>query len=161
MSGFFGKSSGVFSMSLDDLYKQMILEHNKHPRNFGEVEPCTHYSHGKNPLCGDDYIVTLRLSDDKIEDIGFKGVGCAISKASGSMMTEALKGKTIPECLSLKDDFLELVTQEVEPSTSLGKLIVFEGVKQFPVRVKCAALVWRALEDALKQRSEVHCISTE
>ena len=105
--------------------------------------------------------IEILIKDDKIEDIGFKGVGCAISKASGSMMTDALKGKTVEECLALKDKFLDLVTQDKELDASLGKLKVFEGVKQFPVRVKCAALVWRALEDALEQGSEEHCVSTE
>ena len=148
-------------MNLDELYKQMILEHNKHPRNFKDVDPCTHYSHGKNPLCGDEFKVMLRLQSNCVEEIGFLGVGCAISKASGSMMTDALKGKTVEECLALKDQFLDLVTQDKEVDSSLGKLKVFEGVKQFPVRVKCAALVWRALEDALEQGSEEHSISTE
>ena len=148
-------------MNLDELYKQMILEHNKHPRNFKEVDPCTHYSHGKNPLCGDEFKVMLRLKDNKIEEIGFIGDGCAISKASGSMMTDLLCGKTLTESLVLKDDFLNLITKDIKVSDSLGKLKVFEGVKKFPVRVKCAALVWRALEDALEAKSVQHCISTE
>ena len=133
-------------MSLDNLYQQMILEHNKNPRNFKEVDPNTHYSHGHNPLCGDDYIVTIRVKEGIIEDIGFKGTGCAISKASGSLMTETLIGKKIEDVLNIKDNFLNLVTEEDAEKDNLGKLIVFEGVKKFPVRVKCAALVWRALE---------------
>lgn len=148
-------------MNLKLLYQQMILEHNKNPRNFKKVDPHTHYSHGHNPLCGDDYVVTIRLKDDKIEDIGFAGQGCAISKASGSLMTQSLIGKDIKEVLSLKDNFLSLITEDDFDGSALGKLKVFEGVKQFPVRVKCAALVWRALEDALNQSSDTHEVSTE
>ena len=148
-------------MSLDNLYQQMILEHNKNPRNFKEVDPNTHYSHGHNPLCGDDYVVTIRVKEGIIEDIGFKGTGCAISKASGSLMTETLIGKKIEDVLNIKDNFLNLVTEEDAEKVKLGKLIVFEGVKKFPVRVKCAALVWRALEDALLNKSDDHTITTE
>ena len=149
-------------MSLDNLYQQMILEHNKNPRNFKSVDPQTHYSHGHNPLCGDDYVVTLRVNDNGIiEDIGFTGTGCAISKASGSLMTETLIGKPVDEVLKIKDNFLTLVTEDEKPVESLGKLVVFEGVKKFPVRVKCAALVWRALEDALLNKSNDHVITTE
>ena len=148
-------------MSLDNLYQQMILEHNKNPRNFKEVDPNTHYSHGHNPLCGDDYVITIRVKDGIIEDIGFKGTGCAISKASGSLMTETLIGKKIEDVLNIKDNFLNLVTEEDAEKVKLGKLIVFEGVKKFPVRVKCAALVWRALEDALLNKSDDHTITTE
>ena len=148
-------------MNLKLLYQQMILEHNKNPRNFKKVDPHTHYSHGHNPLCGDDYVVTIRLKDDKIEDIGFAGQGCAISKASGSLMTQSLIGKDIKEVLSLKDNFLSLITEDDFDGSAIGKLKVFEGVKQFPVRVKCAALVWRALEDALNQSSDTHEVSTE
>ena len=148
-------------MSLDNLYQQMILEHNKNPRNFKEVDPNTHYSHGHNPLCGDDYVVTIRVKEGIIEDIGFKGTGCAISKASGSLMTETLIGKKIEDVLNIKDNFLNLVTEEDAEKVKLGKLIVFEGVKKFPVRVKCASLVWRALEDALLNKSDDHTITTE
>ena len=148
-------------MSLDELYKQMILEHNKNPRNFEDVDPSTHYSRGKNPMCGDEFVVSLRLKGDVVEAIGFKGIGCAISKASGSMMTEALKGKTVQECLAMKDKFVSLVTEENADVSEMGKLAVFEGVREYPVRVKCAALVWRALEDALDGKTDDHCVSTE
>lgn len=136
---------------LDRLYESMILEHNKHPRHFYELESCSHSSHGKNPLCGDDYYVYLMVEDNRIVDISFKGTGCAISKSSGSLMTSELIGKTRDEALALKDDFLDLVTKGTtqEQDNRLGKLRVFEGVRKFPVRVKCAALVWRTLEDAL------------
>lgn len=146
---------------LNRLYEEMILEHNKKPRNFLKLEPHSHASHGKNPLCGDDYFVFINIQNDIIQDVSFLGQGCAISKSSGSLMTETLKGKTLEEALELKNAFLELVSKDVDADKKalLGKLKVFEGVKQFPVRVKCAALVWRALEDALENKSGE--ISTE
>ncbi|RAP30268.1 SUF system NifU family Fe-S cluster assembly protein [Candidatus Marinamargulisbacteria bacterium SCGC AG-343-D04] len=147
--------------NLEHLYQEMILEHNKNPRHFQEVNPHTHYSHGHNPLCGDDYVVTLRVSSNHvIEEIGFKGDGCAISKASGSLMTQKLKGLTVEEALELKDNFISLITTD-EEDVDVGKLIVLKGVKKFPVRVKCALLVWRALEDALTETSDSHEITTE
>ena len=140
---------------LGRLYEEMILDHNKKPRNFSRIESHTHASHGKNPLCGDDYYIYLQLEDQTIKDISFLGQGCAISKSSGSLMTDALKGLKIEEALSLKNSFLDLVTKGIseEEKKKLGKLKVFEGVKQFPIRVKCAALVWRAFEDALESKS--------
>jgi len=137
---------------LQQLYEAMILEHNKKPRNFKMIEGSSHQSHGKNPLCGDDYYVFFTVDDSKtITDVSFLGQGCAISKSSGSMMTEMVKGKSISDVLAMKDAFLHMVTEGAtdEEKALLGKLTVFEGVKQYPVRVKCAALVWRALEDAL------------
>lgn len=140
------------STRLQQLYEAMILEHNKNPRNFKILEGCTHQSHGKNPLCGDDYYVFLNIDDQQIiQDVGFIGQGCAISKSSGSLMTDRVKGKSVSDVLALKEAFLHMVTEGISESEKvlLGKLTVFEGVKQYPVRVKCAALVWRALEDAL------------
>ena len=145
---------------LDQLYQQMILEHNRNPRHFNEVTPHTHYSHGHNPLCGDDYIIQVRVKDNIIEDIGFTGDGCAISKSSGSLMTQSIIGKSIEDVILLKNKFITSITTN-EQVEDLGKLIVFNGVKKFPVRVKCAALTWRALEDALENTSEEHHISTE
>jgi nitrogen fixation protein NifU and related proteins len=143
------------------LYESMILDHNKNPRNFKELELCTHSSHGHNPLCGDDYFVYVKTENGILEDISFKGQGCAISKSSGSLMTDALKGRSISECTEMKDLFLKLVTTETtaDEKVKLGKLKVFEGVKEFPARVKCAALVWRALEQALIKGDEI--IKTE
>ena len=137
---------------LDQLYQDVILDHNKNPRNFGRLSPCTHASHGKNPLCGDDYWVDLIITKDRIEDIRFEGSGCAISKASASLMSSTLKGKSVQEALTLKDHFITLVTQDLatDAKKALGRLAIFEGVKKFPARVKCAALIWRALEDALQ-----------
>ena len=146
---------------LNQLYQEMILEHNKNPRHFKEVDPCTHSSHGHNPLCGDDFKVMINCEDNIIKDIGFTGQGCAISKASGSMMTEAIIGKRLDEVLKKKDEFLSLITTDDDIEHSLGKLKVFEGIKQYPVRVKCAALVWRALEDALENQENSNTISTE
>jgi nitrogen fixation NifU-like protein len=139
----------------------MILEHNKKPRNFLKLEHHTHSSHGKNPLCGDDYFVFINVDNNVIQDVSFLGQGCAISKSSGSLMTEVLKGKTVEEAIEMKDAFLDMVSKDINAETKalLGKLKVFEGVKQFPVRVKCAALVWRALEDAIENKSGE--ISTE
>ena len=136
---------------LDDLYQETILEHNKNPRNFKELPDCTHCAHGHNPLCGDDYEIFLNIKEDIIEDISFKGAGCAISKASASLMTSMLKGKNKNEALSIKDSFLKMVTASCDGDCKncLGKLKVFEGVKKYPVRVKCATLIWRALENAL------------
>ena len=146
---------------LRQLYEQMILDHNKNPRNFKHVELCTHYSHGHNPLCGDDYKVMIIVKNDIIEDIGFIGDGCAISKASGSMMTEKLIGLPIDDVKVIKNQFLELITSNEEFTADIGKLKVFEGIKQYPVRVKCAALTWRALEDALENTTKENKITTE
>ena len=136
---------------LEQLYQDMILEHNKNPRNFRALDGHTHVSHGFNPLCGDDYFVFVKMNGGTVEDVAFQGSGCAISKSSGSLMTSAIKGKSKEEVMELKDCFIGMVTQGCSEAcqTKLGKLKVFEGVKQYPVRVKCAALVWRALEDAL------------
>jgi len=146
---------------LKQLYEQMILDHNKNPRNFKEVDPCSHYSHGYNPLCGDDYKVMIVVENNCIKDIGFIGDGCAISKASGSMMTEKLIGLPLSEVKTIKDNFIELLTLDKDNIKDLGKLSVFEGIKDYPIRVKCAALVWRALEDALENKSDSNKISTE
>lgn len=145
---------------LRQLYEQMILDHNKNPRNFKELKPCTHFSHGHNPLCGDDYKVMINVKDDIITDIGFHGDGCAISKASGSMMTEKLIGLSLNDAKKIKNCFLDLITTDEELGKDIGKLKVFEGIKQYPIRVKCAALVWRALEDALENNSK-NKITTE
>ena len=147
----------------EQLYQEVILDHNRNPRNYGTLEPHTHSSHGRNPLCGDDYFIYLKLDGDLVSEVGFQGAGCAISKASASMMTTAVKGKSREEILKLKDHFLELITSE-QPSAqcqeSIGRLKLFEGVRKFPVRVKCAALAWRALEDALSSAQQ-NSVSTE
>ncbi len=149
--------------SLSELYQEMILEHNKSPRNFGKLSEANAMAHGKNPLCGDDYFVYLKISPNgRVEKVAFEGDGCAISKSSASMMTAAIQGKTIEEVQKMKDSFIHLLTDKDASDTARegsGRLRIFEGVRQYPVRVKCATLSWRALEAALQNnRNE---ISTE
>ena len=145
-------------LRLSDLYQEVILDHNKHPRNFGRIDGATHWAHGKNPLCGDDFFLDLLLDKEgKILKIGFEGSGCAISKASASMMTASVTGKSIEEITALKDSFIHLLTDKTvtqKDTEKVGKLKIFEGVRQFPIRVKCATLIWRALEEALKNTKE-------
>jgi nitrogen fixation NifU-like protein len=143
---------------LRELYQSVILDHNKRPRNFGEVEGANRSADGFNPLCGDKITVTLDLEDDVVKDVAFDGAGCAISTASASLMTESIKGKTIDEALRLFEGFHELVTSspkiEVDAS-GLGKLTVFGGVREFPVRVKCATLAWHTMKSALEGSGEI------
>ncbi|MSR88703.1 MAG: SUF system NifU family Fe-S cluster assembly protein [Candidatus Margulisbacteria bacterium] len=142
---------------LEQLYQDMILEHNKHPRHFESIESPTHTAFGKNPLCGDEYHLSVEIKDNVVFLIGFQGSGCAISKSSASMMTELVLGKSVQEALQIKEAFLTLLMQD-EAGTDrslLGKLMVFEGVKKYPVRVKCATLIWRTLEAALEGVVEV------
>jgi nitrogen fixation NifU-like protein len=142
----------------DLLYQEVILDHNKNPRNFGVLETATHKAVGHNPLCGDQIEIYLNVEDDTITDVKFKGVGCAISKASASIMTTVLKGKTIPEVKDLFERYHKVLTskpdEEVE-TESLGKLAVFAGVREFPVRVKCATLPWHTLMEALEKKDSV------
>jgi len=136
---------------LRELYQQVILDHNKAPRNFRAIEPCEHEADGYNPLCGDKVHVYVTLDGDTIEDVAFQGEGCAISKASASMMTEALKGKTVAEAKSLFDEFCTMVTCGIPAP---GKLAVFLGVREFPMRVKCATLAWHTLKAALEGKHD-------
>ena len=142
-----------------ELYQQTILEHNRNPRNFGKLEPATHQAEGYNPLCGDHLFVYLNLDDsDVIETVKFEGSGCAISKASASMMTTALKGKTVAEARTLFEEFHRLVIGELKPDREpnhLGKLSVFSGIWQYPSRVKCASLSWHTLKGALEKTKSV------
>ncbi len=146
----------------NDLYQEVILEHNKKPRNFHKMENATHFAEGYNPLCGDHYIVYLKMNPSGIiEDLSFEGSGCAISKASASMMTTSVKGKTIPEAEELFEQFHKLVKGELKPDkdpNKLGKLAIFSGVWQYPARVKCAGLSWHAMHGAL---NKVQSVSTE
>ena len=147
----------------DELYQQVILEHNKKPRNFRKLENPTHSAEGYNPLCGDHYHVFLSVDDQgKIDEVTFEGSGCAISKASASMMTQALTGKTTEQANELFEQFHKLVIGELKPSeeeNDLGKLEVFAGVWKYPTRVKCAALSWHTMNGALKKEQEP--VSTE
>jgi nitrogen fixation NifU-like protein len=147
---------------LRDLYQEVILDHNRRPRNFGRLENANRKADGFNPLCGDKLTVYLRLADGRISDIRFDGSGCAISKASASMMTAELKSKTSEEAEALFRRFHRMVTGEApegDHPEDLGKLAVFSGVREFPVRVKCASLPWHTLHAALS--SEPTPVSTE
>ena len=136
---------------LDDLYQEQILDHNKSPRNFRVMENANHRAEGYNPLCGDHVTVYVRLHDGRIEDISFQGSGCAISKASASMMTAELKGKKDSDAQDLFDKVHKMLTGEsVEGGQGLGKLEVLSGVCKFPARVKCASLAWHTMTSALK-----------
>lgn len=137
---------------LNELYQETILEHNKNPRNFREIEDADRTADGNNPLCGDALRVYVRMEDDRVSDVAFKGSGCAISKASASMMTQTVKGKTREEAEALFDEFHRMVTGglDVEKDENhLGKLKIFAGVLEFPARVKCASLSWHTLNAAL------------
>ena len=146
---------------LSDLYQEVILEHNKNPRNFREIEQADKKAVGNNPLCGDALQVFISMDGDKVADVAFKGSGCAISKASASMMTQAVKGKSREEADVLFDEFHRMVTGKLDPEAEenhLGKLRIFSGVLEFPARVKCASLSWHTLNAALHEEDE---ISTE
>ncbi len=136
-----------------ELYQQVILEHNKKPRNFGKLEPCTHHAHGLNPLCGDDIELTLIVEDGLVKDLKFSGHGCAISQASSSLMTVNVKGKSVAEAELMVEQFREMIRGKLDPVTDahiLGKLTLFQGVKDLPSRVKCAVLPWATLHSALE-----------
>lgn len=138
---------------LRELYQETILDHNKHPRNFGRLESASHHAHGYNPLCGDKVDVYLQIEDDRVVDVAFEGDGCAISTASASIMTDALKGRSLDEVHALFARFHELVTTDAELPEELGKLAVLAGVREFPPRVKCATLPWHTLEAALRNEA--------
>ena len=145
---------------LRDLYQDVILEHSKAPRNFREIANANHKAEGFNPLCGDRFTVYLDLEGDLIRDISFQGSGCAISKASASMMTQSVKGKSKAEAEKIFGRFHQMVTGHSHgDQADLGKLTVFSGVSEFPVRVKCATLAWHTLQAALEGKQEA--ISTE
>ncbi|MEO8429976.1 MAG: Fe-S cluster assembly sulfur transfer protein SufU [Acidobacteriota bacterium] len=150
------------SSDLRDLYQEVILDHGKRPRNFRELETANRQAEGYNPLCGDRETVFLQLEGDVVRDIAFQGAGCAISTASASMMTESLKGKSRPEAEALFQRFHDLITgQSNAPADApeLGKLEVFSGVREYPVRIKCATLPWHTMRSALN--GEARTISTE
>ena len=148
------------SIDLRDLYQEVILDHGTHPRNFHEMPEANRKAEGYNPLCGDRVTIYLELKDDTIADISFGGTGCAICKSSCSMMTQAVAGKSIDETETLFQRFHSLVTGNCETNgASLGKLEVFSGIRQFPLRVKCATLPWHTLRAAFK--GEDRKVSTE
>ena len=151
-------------MSYDkELYQQVILDHNRKPRNFHEIEGASHSCHGVNPLCGDDITVYLNVDeDDVIKDVSFLGSGCAISKASTSLMTTFLKGKKVDSARKIKEEFHKMILGESDPEKEehhLGKLILFMGIREYPSRTKCASLAWHTLVGALDNKFDG--ISTE
>jgi nitrogen fixation NifU-like protein len=149
------------STDLRDLYQQVIVDHSKRPRNFRVIEQATNKVDGYNPLCGDKITLYLTMEGDVVRDISFQGAGCAISTASASLLTEALKGKTLSDAEALFESFHELVTglQPAHEAPKLGKLAVFSGVCDYPTRVKCATLAWHTLRAALKNEGKP--VSTE
>ena len=145
---------------LTDLYQEVVLDHGKRPRNFGPLEGATHHAEGLNPLCGDHFTVYAKVEDGVVREARFQGSGCAISKASASLMTDALKGRTVAEAAALFERFHAMVTTPADqPVEDLGKLSALAGVREFPVRVKCASLAWHALRAALAEAQEP--VSTE
>ena len=142
--------------SLSELYQNVILEHNRSPRNYRAMEDADRKAEGHNPMCGDQLTVWVRMDGDVIGDVSFRGAGCAISKASASLMTAAVRGKTREQAEALFERFHRLVTGTLPAgeSETLGKLAVFSGVSEFPVRVKCASLSWHTLKAALEGRSD-------
>ena len=147
-------------MDLKDLYREVVLDHNRSPRNFGRLEPADAEAHGHNPLCGDRLHVTLRLADDTLTDLRFEGQGCAISVASASLMSEAVKGRSRSEVEQLYDEVHAMLTgRSQQPPAHLGKLAALAGVAEFPARVKCASLCWHTLHAALERAPST--VSTE
>ncbi len=141
---------------LSELYQQVILDHNKKPRNFHKLETANRRAEGYNPLCGDQLNVYLDVEGDQVKDVAFEGSGCAISKASASMMTQAVKGKTKAEAEQLFNEFHRMVRGELDAEAdpnNLGRLKIFAGVREFPVRVKCATLSWHTLHAALNEQA--------
>lgn len=148
----------------NELYQQVILDHNRNPRNFREIKNATHHCHGINPLCGDDITVYVEVDAEEgvIKDVSFVGAGCAISKSSTSLMTTFVKGKKLEEARIIFDEFHKMILGEFDPETQehhLGKLTLFMGVREYPSRTKCASLAWHTLIGALDKKSEG--ISTE
>jgi nitrogen fixation protein NifU and related proteins len=146
---------------LRELYQEVILDHNRRPRNFRAIDDANRHAEGYNPLCGDRLSLYLKVEDGVIKDASFQGSGCAISKASASMMTDSVKGKTLGEARVMFEHFHQMVTGNAEAGDPerLGKLAVFEGVRQYPARVKCASLAWHTLLSAVEAKDEV--VSTE
>jgi len=147
--------------ALNELYQEVILDHNRRPRNFRTIEAATATQEGYNPLCGDRLTLYLTLKGDVIADVAFQGSGCAISKASASLMTEALKGKTVAQARELFDQFQAMITSDhAGPTADLGKLSVLAGVREFPARIKCASLAWHTMKAAVAHDTDAP-VSTE
>ena len=147
---------------LTDLYQEVILDHNRRPRNFRAMEAASRTQEGYNPLCGDRLTLYVKLDGDRIGDVSFQGTGCAISKASASLMTDAVKGKTVKEARTIFERFHEMVTSPPEAAVpEMGKLAVLAGVREFPTRVKCASLAWHTLKAAVADSDDKSPVSTE
>lgn len=142
------------SDDLRELYQEVIFDHNRHPRNFGRLADANRVAEGHNPLCGDNVTVYLKLEDGRVADVKFEGQGCAISTASASLMSEAVKGRSVEEVEKLFQSFHAMIVDDNAAPEDLGKLEVLAGVKEFPVRVKCATLPWHTLHNALLGRHE-------
>jgi nitrogen fixation NifU-like protein len=143
-------------MDLSDLYQDIIIDHNRAPRNFRRIDPASRKAEGYNPLCGDKLTVYVKLDGERVEDVSFEGSGCAISVASASLMTDYLKGRTEAEAETLYQDVHALLTgQSDEAADRLGKLAALAGVRDYPSRVKCATLCWHTIQAALEQRESV------
>jgi nitrogen fixation NifU-like protein len=141
---------------LNELYQEVILDHNKRPRNFRTIEAASHHAEGHNPLCGDRLSLYVQVDDGRISDVAFQGSGCAISKASASLMTDAVKGQSIVDVREMFRRFHRMVTTPPDqPVDNMGKLSVLAGVREFPVRVKCASLAWHTLKAALDREAVV------
>ncbi|MDQ6988366.1 MAG: SUF system NifU family Fe-S cluster assembly protein [Mariprofundaceae bacterium] len=144
--------------SLGDLYQEVIIDHTKSPRNFGTLDPCNHDAEGFNPLCGDQLHIYVQVdAQNTIEDIKFEGQGCSISTASASLMTQAIKGKSVADFKQLFASFHHMATADLDEKPdeeALGKLAVLAGVKEFPSRIKCATLCWHTLKSALEDAAE-------
>lgn len=139
------------------LYEEMILDHNRHPRHYPENPPgSTHHAHGFNPLCNDEIFVHLKVEDDVIREVGFEGAGCAVCVASASLMTEAIRGKSLADAQSLFHHVHRMLA-EAGPTDDVGKLRVLQGVNEFPMRVKCATLPWHTLQAALEGKQDTVC----
>lgn len=144
---------------IQNLYQELILDHSRSPKNFGELNDKTHHAHGNNPLCGDTIDVDVLIEDERILKITFRGDGCAIAKASASLMTESVKGHLVEKALVIFDRFHAMLVSESDDLSDLGKLSALKGVRQFPIRVKCATLCWHTLIAAL--RAEPSIATTE
>jgi nitrogen fixation protein NifU and related proteins len=143
---------------MDDLYQEVILDHNRQPRNFGPLGDANRSAEGHNPLCGDTIVLYLRVEDDVVTDVSFEGAGCAIATASASLMTEVLRGKSVAEARALFQGMIDMLTGDpthaAEVAEDLGKLAVFSGVREYPMRVKCATLAWHTMRAALQGAGE-------
>jgi nitrogen fixation NifU-like protein len=152
---------GPLMSELSDLYQEVILDHNRRPHNFRVIDNASAKQEGYNPLCGDRLTLYLTLDGEVIKDVAFQGSGCAISKASASLMTDALKGKTVPEAREMFERFHDMITSDPDtPAADLGKLSVLAGVRAFPTRVKCASLAWHTMKAAVAHEGDAP-VSTE